>query len=49
MAVASNIEQLVICIHWVDKEMTICVEYIGVIPDAQTNADAVVVCIKDVL
>ena len=28
---ASNIEQLVICIHWVDKEMTVCKEYIGLI------------------
>ena len=25
----SNIEQLVICIRWVDKEMTVCEEYIG--------------------
>ena len=25
----SNSEQLVICIRWVDKEMTVCKEYIG--------------------
>ena len=46
---ASNIEQLVICIHWVDKEMTVCEEYIGLMPVAQTDADTIVVCIKDVL
>ena len=46
---ASNIEQLVVCIHWVDKEMTVCKEYIGLVPVAQTNADAIVVCIKDML
>ena len=40
---ASNIEQLVICIHWVDKEMTVCDEYIGLMPVAQTNADTIVV------
>ena len=39
MADASNIEQLVICMHWVDKEMTICEEYIGLMPVTQTNAD----------
>ena len=49
MADVSNIEQLVICICWVDKEMTICEEYIGLMPVAQTNADTIVVCIKDVL
>ena len=46
---ASNIEQLVICICWVDKEMTVCEEYIGLMPVAQTNADTIVICIKDVL
>ena len=46
---ASNIEQLVICIHWVDKAMTVCKEYIGLMPVAQTIADTNVVCIKDVL
>ena len=29
---ASNIEQLVICIHWVDKEMRVCKEYIDLMP-----------------
>ena len=29
--------------------MTVCEEYIGLIPVAQTNADTIVVCIKDVL
>ena len=37
---ASNIEQLVICI-WVDKEMLIYEEYIGLMPVAQTNADTI--------
>ena len=46
---ASNIEQLVICILWVDKEMTVRAEYIGLMPGAQTNVDTIVVCIKDVL
>ena len=46
---ASNIEQLVICICLVDKEMTECKEYIGLMPVAQRNADTIVVCIKDVL
>ena len=45
---ASNIEQLVIPI-WVDMEMTVCEEYIGLMPVAQTNADTIVVCIRDVL
>ena len=49
MADASNIEGLVICIHWVDKEMTVCEEYIGLMPVTQTEADTIVVCIKDVL
>ena len=46
---ASNIEQIVICIHWVDKEMTVCEEYIGLMLVTQTNADSIVICIKDVL
>ena len=45
----SNIEQLVIFICWVDKEMTLCKKYIGLMLVAQTNADTIVVCIKDVL
>ena len=44
-----NIEQLVICTYWVYKEMTACEKYIGLMPVAQTNADTIVVCIKDVL
>ena len=44
---ASNIEQLVIC--WMDKEMTACEEYISLMPVTHTNADTIVVCIKDVL
>ena len=46
---ASSIEQLVICIRWVDKEMTVCEEYIGLMPDTQTNEDTIVICINDVL
>ena len=46
---ASNIEQLVICIRWLDKEMTVCEEYIGLMTVAQTNADTIVVCITDIL
>ena len=46
---ASNIEQLVICIYWVDKEMRVCEEYIGLMPVSQTNADTIVICIKDML
>ena len=45
---ASNIEQLIICIHWVDN-MTVCKEYIGLMPLAPTNADTIVVCIMDML
>ena len=45
----SNIEHLVICICWVDKEMIVCKEYIGLMPVTQTNADTIVVCIKDML
>ena len=44
----SNIEQLLICIFWVDKKMTVCEEYIGLMPVAQTNADTIAFCIKDV-
>ena len=46
---ARNNEQLVIYIHWVDKERKVCQEYIGLMPVAQTNADTTVACIKDVL
>ena len=46
---ANSMGQLVICIHWVDKEMTVCEEYIGLMPVAKTNADTIVVCIKDLL
>ena len=45
----SNIEHLVICICWVDKEMIVCEEYIGLMPVAQTNADLIVICMNDVL
>ena len=45
----SNIEQLVICMLWMDKEITVCEEYIDLKPVTQTNADTIVVCIKDVL
>ena len=44
---ASNIEQLVICIHWWTRR-----EYarnILVMPVTKTNADTIVVCIKDML
>ena len=30
-----NIEQLVICIHRMDKEITVCKEYIGLMPVAK--------------
>ena len=46
---ASNIEQLVICIHWVDKEMTVHDDHIVLMPVAQTNADTIVSCNKDAL
>ena len=42
---ASNIEQLVICIDWVDKEMTVREEYISPMPVTQTNADTIVCCL----
>ena len=45
----NNIEQLVIHIHWVDKKITVCEEYIGRMPVTQIYADIIVVCIKDVL
>ena len=32
----SNIDQLVVGIRWVDKEMTACGEYIGMMPIART-------------
>ena len=43
---ASNIEQLVICTRWVDMEMIVCEEYIGLMPDTDTNAGTIVVCIR---
>jgi len=46
---ASNIEQLVICTHWVDKEMTVHDDYIGLMTVAQTNAETIDSCIKNVL
>ena len=48
-ALRQNNEQLVICIHWVDKERKVCQEYTGMLPVALTNADTIVACIKDVL
>ena len=42
-----NMEQLVICIRWMDNEMTLCEEYVGLMPVTKTNADTIVVCIKD--
>ena len=45
---ASNIVELVICIRWVVKEMTVCGE-ICLMPVAQTNGDTIVIGIKDVL
>ena len=46
---ASKIVQRVICICWVDKEMTVYDEYIGLMLVTQTSADTIVVCIRDVL
>ena len=46
---ARNIEQLVICIYWMDKEMTVWEECIGLTPVAQINADTIVIGIKDML
>ena len=34
---ACNIEKRVICIHWLDKKMRVCEEYIGLIPVSQTR------------
>ena len=45
----SNIGQLVICIHWVDKEMMVCKEYIGLMPVAQTNEYTIFIYNKDML
>ena len=45
----SNIEQLVICICWLDKEREVCEEYIVLMAVSHTNADTIVICIKDVL
>ncbi len=46
---ASNNEVFHICIHWVDMKMTVSEEYIGLMPVSQTNADTIVICIKNVL
>ena len=46
---ASNIELLVICICWEDKEMEVCEEYIGLMVGSQISPDTIVVCIKEVL
>ena len=43
----SNIKHLVIYINWVDNEMRVCVEYIGMMPVAQTNADTICIRIQD--
>ena len=43
---ASIVEQLVICIRCVDKEMPICEEYIGLMAVTQTNADTIVFASK---
>ena len=46
---ASNIEQFVICICWLDKKKSVCEKYVGLMPVALTNADTIVFCIEDVL
>ena len=45
----SKNELLVICIHRSEKEMTVCEEYIDLMPVTQTNVDKIVICIKVVL
>ena len=47
-ALMQDTEKHVICLRWVDKEMTVCDEC-GPMPVAQTNADTIVVSIKFVL
>ena len=46
---ASNIEQLVIGKHWVDKKVMVCEEYIGLMPVAQTMQIQLSFVSKDML
>lgn len=42
----SNIEQLVICFRWVEDNLTIYEDFIGMHPMAQTNAESIVKVIQ---
>ena len=45
----SNKKQLVFCIRWVDNNLTPQEEFIGMHPLVNTNADHIVLVIKDIL
>ena len=38
----SNVEQLVICLRWVDNDLEIHEDFIGLFPMKTTDADAIV-------
>ena len=43
---ASNFEQLVICVCWLNMEMIVWKKYIGLMPVTQTNPDTIVFASK---
>lgn len=45
----SNVEQLIICVRWVDEKRTASEDFIGLQPLNNTTADTIVNVIKDVL
>ena len=45
----SNQEQLVICIRWVDEELVVHEDFIGLRPVAETNASTITDAIKSIL
>ena len=44
----ATLQKLVICMHWIERDDSMLGIY-GLMPVAQTNADTIVVCIKDIL
>ena len=42
----SNNEQLIICIRWVDKDLEVHEEFIGVYPIENTKAEAIFTVLK---
>lgn len=45
----ANVEQVVVCLHWVDSKFEVHEELVGLHSDGSTDANTLVKVIKDVL